>query len=219
MTNTNTPLHIAVQNGNAEIVKILLASDCDVNARNADGLTPLDLATMANNTEIVALLIADRRSKDGMSSSKETLIAPLPVSSVSSTTTASHRDSPPKPLLETSIMIERKWGFSDFFYAYAVFVDGIEIGAVKPGFSELPVSPGRHVMILKTKGFGKQAHPTADSKWILGSKEIDVTVAHGEHVSFFVKNAFSFLNWKLLVFNMYYYLLYDPSGWIIVEKR
>ena len=57
MSITNTPLHIAIQNGNIEIIKTLLASGCALDARNADGLTPLDLAIATNNTEIVQLLL------------------------------------------------------------------------------------------------------------------------------------------------------------------
>jgi len=53
----NTPLHIAIQNNNIDIVKALLADGCDLNERNADGLNPLDLATMLNNEEIVRLLL------------------------------------------------------------------------------------------------------------------------------------------------------------------
>jgi len=53
----NTPLHIAIQNGNLEIVKALLADGCDIGVRNADGLTPLDLATKLNQEEIVRLLL------------------------------------------------------------------------------------------------------------------------------------------------------------------
>ena len=53
----NTPLHIAIQNGNVEIIKMLLAEGCDFNARNANGLTPIDLATQINNEEIVRLLL------------------------------------------------------------------------------------------------------------------------------------------------------------------
>jgi len=53
----NTPLHIAIQNNNIEIVKALLADGCDLNERNADGLNSLDLATMLNNEEIVRLLL------------------------------------------------------------------------------------------------------------------------------------------------------------------
>jgi hypothetical protein len=53
----NTPLHIAIQNGNIEIIKSLLADGCDVHARNNEGLTPLDLATTLNSEEIVHLLL------------------------------------------------------------------------------------------------------------------------------------------------------------------
>lgn len=53
----NTPLHIAIQNGNIEIVRTLLADGCDLDARNADGLTPLDLAVKLNQDEIVRLLL------------------------------------------------------------------------------------------------------------------------------------------------------------------
>lgn len=53
----NTPLHIAIQNGNIEIVKALLADECDLGARNADGLTPLELAVKLNHDEIVRLLL------------------------------------------------------------------------------------------------------------------------------------------------------------------
>jgi hypothetical protein len=63
MSNTNTPLHLAIQHGNTDIVKTLLASGCDLDARNADGLTPLDLAITSNNAEIVQLLLGH---KDGI---------------------------------------------------------------------------------------------------------------------------------------------------------
>jgi len=57
MSNANTPLHLAVQNGNIEIVKTLLARGYNLNARNVDGLTPLDLAIATNNTAIAQLLL------------------------------------------------------------------------------------------------------------------------------------------------------------------
>jgi hypothetical protein len=54
----NTSLHIAVQNGNVEIIKMLLADGCpSIHVRNAEGQTPLDLATAMNNEEIVRLLL------------------------------------------------------------------------------------------------------------------------------------------------------------------
>ena len=58
MSNTNTSLHIAVQNDNIDIVKMLLEAGHSPNEADADGLTPLDLAIATNNTEIVQLLVA-----------------------------------------------------------------------------------------------------------------------------------------------------------------
>ena len=54
---SNTPLHVAVQNGNIDIVKMLLDAGHDLNAVNAEGLTPLDLAVTVNNSEVVKLLL------------------------------------------------------------------------------------------------------------------------------------------------------------------
>jgi hypothetical protein len=53
----NTPLHIAIRNGNIEIVKALLSDGCDLGAHNDEGLTPLDLAAKLNHDEIVRLLL------------------------------------------------------------------------------------------------------------------------------------------------------------------
>ncbi|MGL6196758.1 MAG: ankyrin repeat domain-containing protein [Thermoguttaceae bacterium] len=57
MSNTNSPLHVAIQNGNIEICKILLENQCDVHAVNSEGLTPLQLATQTGNAEMVTLLL------------------------------------------------------------------------------------------------------------------------------------------------------------------
>ena len=57
MSNTNTSLHLAVQNGNIDIVKMLLEAGHNPNEVNADSLTALDLAVMVNNTEVVQLLL------------------------------------------------------------------------------------------------------------------------------------------------------------------
>ncbi len=48
----NTPLHYAAQNGCTEIVKLLLAHDADVNAKNNNNDTALNIAEKTNNTEV-----------------------------------------------------------------------------------------------------------------------------------------------------------------------
>ena len=78
MSNTNTPLHLAVQNGNIEIIKTLLASGSNLDARNADGLTPLDLAITSNNTEIVQLLLEHKDKAKVPSSPAFGIPAPPP---------------------------------------------------------------------------------------------------------------------------------------------
>ena len=57
MPNTNLPLHTAVQNGNIEIVKMLLDAGCNPNEVNSDGLTPLHIAAQMGLTDIAALLV------------------------------------------------------------------------------------------------------------------------------------------------------------------
>ena len=55
--NGNTPLHVAALNGQAEIVKLLLAQPgLDKTRQNNDGKTALDLAQEKNLTEIAELL-------------------------------------------------------------------------------------------------------------------------------------------------------------------
>ncbi len=55
--NGNTPLHIAVWNGHAELIRLLLAQPyIDKSAKNHAGKTPLDLAREKNCTEIIRLL-------------------------------------------------------------------------------------------------------------------------------------------------------------------
>jgi hypothetical protein len=52
----DTSLHLAVQNGNIDIVKMLLEAGHSPNEANADGLTPLHIAVQMEHTDIVTLL-------------------------------------------------------------------------------------------------------------------------------------------------------------------
>jgi len=58
--NGFTPLHLAVTNGYTDIVKYLLTTKADVNARNSYGGTPLHLAAMVKgqHSEIVEMLLS-----------------------------------------------------------------------------------------------------------------------------------------------------------------
>lgn len=58
MSTTNSPLHLAVQNGNIDIVKMLLKAGHNPNEVNTEGLTPLHIAVQMGHTEIVQLLAA-----------------------------------------------------------------------------------------------------------------------------------------------------------------
>ena len=55
-----TPLHFATQNGQKEIVELLIADGAYVNAKMNNGMTPLDCSALippsSNKTEIVDLL-------------------------------------------------------------------------------------------------------------------------------------------------------------------
>jgi len=53
-----TPLHWAADNGNKEVVELLLAKGADVNAKADNGNTPLHLAIHKGNKDIVKLLIS-----------------------------------------------------------------------------------------------------------------------------------------------------------------
>jgi hypothetical protein len=51
-----TPLHWAASNGNASVVRALVAAGADMEAKNADGETPLEVANYWNNPETAPAL-------------------------------------------------------------------------------------------------------------------------------------------------------------------
>lgn len=55
----NTLMHFAAQNGNYEIVKLLMKNDANVNIKNKDGNTPLHLAILNRFPTIVKYIIED----------------------------------------------------------------------------------------------------------------------------------------------------------------
>ena len=68
----NTPLHLAVKNGNADMVALLLKHFCDVDERNHAGTTPLMLAVKAQDFDMVKDIAArganaHRKDAEGMS--------------------------------------------------------------------------------------------------------------------------------------------------------
>jgi ankyrin repeat protein len=57
MEDGTTPLHIACNYNNIEVVKLLLQQQIDVNLKNTDGDTPLSIAIRQNHTEVIKLLV------------------------------------------------------------------------------------------------------------------------------------------------------------------
>ena len=53
----NTPLHLAVMKGHADVVKILLDHESNIHAKNSQGQTPLTLASDHDFTDVIDLLV------------------------------------------------------------------------------------------------------------------------------------------------------------------
>jgi ankyrin repeat protein len=49
-------MHSAVQNGQLEMILLLLEYDADLNVKSAEGLTPLDMAMEKGHTQAIELL-------------------------------------------------------------------------------------------------------------------------------------------------------------------
>ena len=60
----STPLHIAVDNGHIELVKILIKNGAQVNIQNEHGIRPLHIAKYQNFRSITKLLIHNGAEKD-----------------------------------------------------------------------------------------------------------------------------------------------------------
>ena len=54
---SETPLHFAVENGDIEIIQMLLDKDADINALNISGHTPFHLALICEEIEIIHILL------------------------------------------------------------------------------------------------------------------------------------------------------------------
>jgi hypothetical protein len=59
-SGSTSPLHLAADNGDVDVIRVLLAHGANVNARNSGGMTPLMDASLNGRTEVVKLLLANR---------------------------------------------------------------------------------------------------------------------------------------------------------------
>ena len=53
----NTPLHLAVELGNEEVIKFLIENACDLNVKNEKGLSPLGITALQNKKGLARILI------------------------------------------------------------------------------------------------------------------------------------------------------------------
>lgn len=56
-TKYKTPYHLAIKEGNTEMINLLIAHNVDINVKNNDGNTPLHYAVMYKNMEMIKILI------------------------------------------------------------------------------------------------------------------------------------------------------------------
>lgn len=64
--NGNTAAHIASQNGNLQLVELLITNSCDVNTQNGNGLTALHMAMEYDYYKVAQALIAAGAKTDAL---------------------------------------------------------------------------------------------------------------------------------------------------------
>lgn len=100
-----------------------------------------------------------------------------------------------------SITVTRDSGYADALRAYAVKIDGKEVGQLSPGESATyAVKPGHHTV-----------HATID--WC-GSKPVSVSVQAGENAAFSLQSALRGL-WVVLSL---WYVVFDRSGYLVLRQ-
>ncbi|NHQ60247.1 ankyrin repeat domain-containing protein [Chlorobium sp. BLA1] len=67
-----TPLHCAVDNGHAEIAKLLLCEGADVDVTTKTGRTPLHIAALRGYPEVVELLLGHAAKINPVDQNRET---------------------------------------------------------------------------------------------------------------------------------------------------
>ena len=101
----------------------------------------------------------------------------------------------------TSITVTRDSGYADALRAYAVKIDGKEIGKLMPGESATyPVTPGQHTL-------------QASIDWC-GSKAVPFSVQDGANAAFSLHSALR----GLWIFLALWYVLFDRSGYLVLNR-
>lgn len=100
-----------------------------------------------------------------------------------------------------SITVTRDSGYADALRAYAVKINGKEVGRLEPGQSATyPVTPGNHTL-------------QAAIDWC-GSKPVAVSVQAGESAAFSLHSALR----GLWVFLSLWYVVFDRSGYLVLKR-
>jgi len=79
----DTPLHVACNKGNEEIVKLLLLRGANPNVHETDGDTPLHIACEKGYEQVVGLLLRNKRTICNLKSGALTPVQVVPVTDIS----------------------------------------------------------------------------------------------------------------------------------------